>query len=312
MNFRGKLTLFIFTVVLLSSCSNKNKQLIYADASTVWWLAPTIIAQEQGLYEKNNLKIKTFDVRTGLDSKNAVLSGSADVGMVAATPLAIGAYDKEDIIVLASFVESDSLIAILTKDSVISEPIALVQGTISQFYFYKYMQKHDSTFNLENAKKLFMKPPAITNTLNNNDANTVTIWEPFASNYDKKGLNVIEIREGNLYTLKLFLITRPDVLKNKRSEVEKFVKCIHDACIYINNNDKQVREKLEEHFNQIIPANIWNSVQFEVKLGKENYQIMKENIYDDAILTYRTGIKSKELDKSSLDYLFDQDFTITK
>ena len=170
---RIPLVLFAAVLLILNSCTNKDKELIYADASTVWWLAPTIIAQEQGFYKKNNLNIRTFDVRTGLASKNAVLSGSADVGMVAATPLAIGAYDKENIVVLASFVESGSLIAILAKDTIITEPIALVKGTISQFYFFRYMEKHDSTFNLSTANYLYMKPPALTNTLINNDANTV-------------------------------------------------------------------------------------------------------------------------------------------
>lgn len=306
-----KYVLLAFTFFYLNSCINNDNELIYADASNVWWLAPTIIAKEKGFYEKNNLNIKTFDVRTGLESKNAVLSGSADVGMVAATPLAIGAYSKENVIVIASFVESDNLIAIISTDSIIKEPIAVVPGTISQFYFYNYMRKHFNSFDLDNAEYLHMGPAALTSSLTNNNAKTAVIWEPFVSNFNSKRKKYIEIRERELYTLKLFIITRPDVLKTKRKEVMKFVKSIHDACNYINSDQNDVREFLSKKFNnQKIPINIWETVDFNVKTGKNNCQIMRLDIFNDARLSFETKIKDTELQVSDLDYLFDHNFIL--
>ncbi len=303
-----RIILNVLCCILMLSCSKQKDQLIYADASTVWWLAPTIIADEQKIYEKNDLDIKTFDVRTGLASKNAVLARTADVGMVAATPLAIGAYEKEDIVVLASFVESDKLIAILTKEKTIQEPVAMVENTISQFYFYKYMQKYYPDINLDKINKLYMKPPAITNTLTNGGANAVSIWEPFAANYLSSAEGIEVIRESGLYTLQLYLITSKKVLKEKRRKVEKFVKSIDDACLYISENEDSVYRYLVERFGSDIPIDVWRSVKFEVKYGKGEYDKMKDNIYEDIVLSYQSGIKNEMIDKKKLDYMFDDEF----
>jgi ABC-type taurine transport system substrate-binding protein len=101
---------------LLFSChsGDKTNELTLADASVVWWMGPGTIAQKDSIYEKNELKVKTFSLQTGLESKNAVLSGAADIGLTATTPLAMGAFNKENLIVLCSYMESNSLLSLLS------------------------------------------------------------------------------------------------------------------------------------------------------------------------------------------------------
>ena len=111
------LFIFVFILIIAGSCSQFKSELIFADVSTNWWHAPTIIAtnneiikdidnNKKNFFDKNDLRVNVFNVNSGLASKNAVLSGSADIGIVASTPLALGAYDKEKLVVLCSFVNS--------------------------------------------------------------------------------------------------------------------------------------------------------------------------------------------------------------
>ena len=94
--FSASLLVLSFVIFLLQGCSDTAKNIIlFADASTVWWTAPTIIARTHDLFTKEGLTVRTFDVTDGLASKNAVVSGNADIGLVASTPLAIGASKKK-------------------------------------------------------------------------------------------------------------------------------------------------------------------------------------------------------------------------
>lgn len=301
----------ILTFLLFQSCNN-DTEFIFADASKVWWLAPTIIANQNNIYTDNKLELKTFDVTTGLASLNAVLSGTADIGMVAATPLAMAAYTKENIVILGSFVEADNLIAILTNDtSDIKSPITIVKGTISEFYFIKYMKKkYGQDFKIENYNYLYKKPETAANSLTTNDANCAVIWEPYITKYLGENKNINIIRERNIYTLKLYLVTRPEILEKKKEQVVKFVKSIKMACELIENDKDKYRTDLSKFFNEEIPKEIWDNVSFKYA-DNSQYEAMKSNIYDDILLIEELKLKTeKHLEKTDLDYMFNYNFNL--
>jgi len=250
-----------------------EEELIFADASKVWWTAPTIVAKSEGFFRKNGVKVKAFDVNTGLASKNAVLSGSADIGLVASTPLAIGATKNEQVLVLGKYVSSKHLLSILSEididnsrciqnnrecDKLIKQlTMAYVPGTISEFYLIKYLQKHKKLTLLEQFKKHSLKlaPPAIPSSfgssVGNRRINMAVIWEPLASEIRKPRSNIKNSYtlgqskpDPELYELALYLITTPEVWKKKRTAVLKFVKAVAQAGKFITDNSDVVRRKL--------------------------------------------------------------------
>jgi ABC-type nitrate/sulfonate/bicarbonate transport system substrate-binding protein len=303
-------SLILFLLFITGSCSKPtNPEIIFADASTVWWTAPTIIAKTHKLYEKNNLVVKTYDVINGLESKNAVISKSADIGLVASTPLAIGASKKEDILILGSYVDSSKLISIVYRNkqdnNILPEPIGYVPGTISHFYYLQYLKKHNLVHLKDKMNMLAVRPPSMPIIFQKKEANTAIIWEPLASlitNPPSKSpeTNINEIRDSSLYTLRLYLVTRSDVWEKKRELVEKFLKSIQDACAEINSKDSDIRKEIERQFGY--PENwlkdIWEEVDFSFKNDLEN---MKSLILKDAQLAIEANILQKEPD---VDYMF--------
>ena len=156
--------LVILCSTFLLGCNKKGDELTLADASVVWWMGPGTIAQKDSIYAKNGLKVRTFSMQTGLESKNAVVSGAADIGLTATTPLAMGAFQKENLVVLCSYMVSDNLLSLLTPksdDTAFSKPtspIAIVKGTISELYFYNYMETHFSVGDIRPLNQLNVKP----------------------------------------------------------------------------------------------------------------------------------------------------------
>lgn len=269
-----------------NGCSNpkqKTNEIILADASVVWWMAPGIIAQSENFYEKNDLKVKSFDVQTGLASKNAVLSGSADIGLVATTPLALGAFQNEGLIILCSYVESNELIALVTKDnkdtslySRPTPPIAVVKGTISEIYLYNYLKKYYPQNADELIKdQLNIKPPDAPNSMKTNSSGSASIWEPFGAIMTDGNPDFKINRSPDVYTHRIYIVTTPKVLKEKREAVENFIKSFQMACDYIKENPSLAQEKISSLFPQQKSSmlTLWDKVDFSIKY---DYERMKE------------------------------------
>jgi ABC-type nitrate/sulfonate/bicarbonate transport system substrate-binding protein len=312
---------------LIQSCSNCNKkkvkgdELTLADASVSWWMAPGIIAQVDSIYSKNNLKVTSFDVQTGLASKNAVVSGTADIGFVATTPLALGALYNENLIVLCSYIESNSLISVITTalddTSLYSKPkapIAVVKGTISELYLYNYFNNYfpddiDKTMK----DQLNVKPPDIPNTINRN-AKSACIWEPFATIMKDNDSTLKINRPENIYTHRIYIITTPKVLKEKKQAVEKFVKSIQLACEFIGNNKEKAQQVITAKFPQQRKSMslLWDKVNFSLKYDYSNMQelMLKDaNVMTKLKQTPSDGKGSyKRAEIKDFSYYFDHNF----
>lgn len=329
----GLLVILVLGTAIYYSSSTPEpaeEELIFADASKVWWTAPTIVAKSEGFFQKNGLKVKAFDVNTGLASKNAVLSGSADVGLVASTPLAIGATKNEQLLVLGKYVSSRHLLSILSELDIDRSPciqnnqqcdelvkqltMVYVPGTISEFYLIKYLQKHNQLTLLSLLKKHSLKlaPPAIPSSFGSSvedrRINMTVIWEPLASEIRKPRSNpknlyslVQKQPDPELYELALYLVTTPEVWKQKRSAVLKFVSSVAQAGQFIKDNSDFVREKLEKKYNYPTGwlEDKWKQVDFNYDSSSDE---IKRLIIEDADLAMMTKAIDK---KPKVDYMLD-------
>jgi ABC-type nitrate/sulfonate/bicarbonate transport system substrate-binding protein len=320
----------IGTAILLqgcNSCNNKQKQdeLTLADASVVWWMAPGIIAQTDSLYSKNGLTIKAFDVQTGLASKNAVLSGSADIGLVATTPLALGAYNNDNLIVLCSYLQSNELISVVTTDDKDTStyakphtPVAVVKGTISELYLYNYLKNYypnDMAAIMKN--QLNVKPPDIPNTIKRN-AKSACIWEPFAS-IMKEEDNTLKInRSPNVYNHRIYIVTTPKVLQEKRNAINKFVKSFEMACESIKVDKTKTQESLLAKFpgQKASMLLLWDKVDFSMQYDYDNMKGLMLKDAEAMADLQQTPPDGKggfmRLQKSSFDKYFNHNFTKPK
>jgi ABC-type nitrate/sulfonate/bicarbonate transport system substrate-binding protein len=320
-------------VILAQACTSCNThppqdELTLADASVVWWMGPGIIAQKQNIYQRHGLNIKSFDVQTGLASKNAVLSGSADIGLVASAPLATGAFSKENLIVLCSYVESKSLLSVITPKandnplfSKPSPPIAIVKGTISEFYFYNYLTK---TLQLQQNEideliknELVVKPPDVVNAMKGS-AKSAAIWEPFGTMIAAADSNLKVNRPEDIYTHRIYIVTTPAVLAKKRSAVERFVQSFAEACDFIKTDPSTAKERIKDVFPQQEQSmnSLWQKVDFSLKVDYDN---MKALILEDGNILFHLGLTPKDsagnarqLKPEDVQYLFNHDFKLTK
>jgi len=323
------ITLFFGILIMFSagSCKTDSKKetLTLADASVVWWMAPSLVAQKDSIYQKNDLNINSFDVQTGLASMNAVISGSADIGLVATAPLAMAGFRKENLVILGSYVESNSLLSLITPKSNDSinfsqpiEPLAIVKGTISELYFYNYMQKYYPNIDLKSINQLAVKPPDVGNAMGKGSAKSASIWEPFGTMIASANPNLQINRADDIYTLKMYIIVKPETLKNKKEAIDKFMKSINDACIKLNAQDNYTKKIVLDAFpaQKLSMNTLWNKVDFSLKYDFEN---MEKLILSEAQTLFELGYtpkdeqeKLRQLNSSDIEQYFSHQYQLNK
>jgi ABC-type nitrate/sulfonate/bicarbonate transport system substrate-binding protein len=326
-NITFYLILLFTSSLLFQGCNSCNKtkenfeELTLADASVVWWMAPGIIAQKDSLYEKTGLNVKSFDVQTGLASKNAVLSGSADIGLVASTPLAMGAFNKDNLVILCSYVESNSLLTLITHNDTTlftlpETPVAIVKGTISEIYLYNYLTKYYGNDRSRITKdQLNVKPPDVPNAMKSGNSKSAVIWEPFGTlilESDKSAFK--DNRSQEIYTHRMYIVCTPEVLKKKKTAIIKFLDAFKQACDICDKNPEKAKEILRNTFPQQESSmnKLWDKVDFSLKYDYDN---MKELIFKDAEIMRELEQTPKDknnvfrkLNKQDLYYYFNNEF----
>ena len=318
----------ILSVISCRKQSNGEKEelqeIVFAAANTTWWTAPTIVATTNDLFSKQKLKVRTFDVMTGLASKNAVISGAADVGLVAATPLAMGAYKEEPVQILGCYAQSDSLIAIVTRKQqnintsdecdAVQEKVAIVPGTISEWYLYSFLKDANqcdpnNLKNMENGKlsTVHLRPQDIPNVMKKGDAESAVIWEPFVTmiepNPDDPNAKYNVLRKPGIYTLSLYLITRPDVIEKKPKEIEAFVKAVSQACSTVEDSNEMIQRKMEDKFEYEHGSlnKLWKLVVFSFR---QNPDEIEREIRNDIEIAKALG-RTPDSSDPNVGYMFE-------
>jgi len=313
----------ILCSILLFGCNSsyKDNELTLADASLSWWMGAGIVTQIDSIYVKNGLNVKTFSAQTGLESKNAVISGAAEIGLTATTPLAMGAFNKDNLIVLCSYVVSNNLLSLLTpksNDTTLysqpTPPIAIVKGTISELYLYNYMATNFPDIDISTLNQLNVKPADAINAVKGGSAKSAVMWEPFVTMISEQVPDLKINRAENSYTHRMYIVTTPEILAKKRSAIEKFVKSFGQACDLLNENPTKGKEILRSVFppQESSMNALWDKVVFSLKFDYEN---MKELILKDAEIMHKLKQTPKDkagdhrqLQVSDIEHYFNHDF----
>jgi len=223
----------IFAGLFLWGCGEDTESVDIAEAGTVWWNAPMFVAHEFYGSEDIALNVNAFNVPTGLDSKNAVVNGNADFGVVASTPLVNAALKEEKIYVLGSYMRSDKLVGLIKPqgknwEEVAGGDIYYTKGTISEFYMHKYLESTQNSTVGNGLNLINVGPPGITAALANREGDEKIAaafgFEPFLAFANAELESPHEIDRDAGYVLQSYIITSVATYEERPDAVERFVK----------------------------------------------------------------------------------------
>lgn len=310
--FVGIALVFLTSLLVTPGCRTDPDKLIFALPVADWWTAaPFLIPQSANSFEQRSLELTTLEVKSGLESKNAVVAGTADVGVCAATPLAMAAARNEGLVILRTYLRGSSIVGLVRpKDMPVNAvppaAVAIVPSTISESFLYHYLkQKGQEKLLVDKQLQTFAAKPADIPGLfqglsKNEQIKSAVIWEPFLSIADEQTDLVAD--RSTAFEVNLYLVTRPSVQKDRPAAIQAFLDAVEDSCRFLRENSDQSRQELERKFGfksgfLSVP---WALVHYEVLYDRPR---MEAEINRESETAKALG-QMKEIPK--LDYLFSQ------
>jgi NitT/TauT family transport system substrate-binding protein len=114
-------------------------------------VAPLLfIAREKGLFRSEGIQADISIVGDGKTAMGAFLDGRCEIALVGETPIVRQSFTRNDFVIIASVVSSDSATKILARrDRGISRPedlagkrVAVSKGTLSHFFLDQFLKKN--------------------------------------------------------------------------------------------------------------------------------------------------------------------------
>lgn len=279
-SFKASLALFILVAVLgcFSLFQNMkrtdSKKLVFADG-VLFWTAPTLIANDSKLFEKQRLDVEIVRHTTGLGAKNAVVSKTADIGIVATTPIAQGLLQDEEMKIIATYMLSSEILKLVRLKRDANEnggeksiedffkpfthqkmKVGFVPGTISE----QHLDNLESTAGVL-IERVAIKPEQSVTLLEGGKLDAVSIWEPFSS---MSSSETVWIASGENPLVSLHFVTRQDVIEEKETMVLNFLEAIDAACREIQKDGNSAKVRVERLTKSQIQQDVWDSMKFSV------------------------------------------------
>lgn len=247
-----------------------------------FWTAPTLVADALDLYEEQGLEVRVAKFPTGLAAKNAVVNRSTDLGLVADTPVAVSGFLGEDIRLIATYFESNSIVRLVARgggeeigpDFVLGRRVGFVRGTISEIYLERMIEEYK--LDRSKIRTATFQPNELPYALARGDIDAFVGWEPLGIFARRElGDQVTSWTDPRLYTVSLHLVTRPDVLAGKERALRKFLRAIDAAREQIATDPVGTR-RLVEHAVKLRPGELepyWRPgsmrLDFPLKLDRD-------------------------------------------
>ena len=304
----GRRLVVMLAVLLVSTagCQRKGK-LTFALPTSDWWTAaPFLLKESESFYRDQGIELDIVEVNSGLASKNSVLAGTADVGLSAATPLALAAAREEKLVILGTYLRSSGVVGLVRRADappgpIPPEPVAVVKSTISESFLYSYLARKGNQGLVESKElhELATRPADVPAVLSSGSARSAVVWEPFLSLAGRRDGFVVE--RGDDFEVNLYLLARPSVVREHPDDIARFLAAVTRACDYLRDHSPQAQKQMEDHFRfpDHFLAEVWPLVHYEILDDRAR---MTKEILREAQTARRLGYV--ERDVTSVDYLF--------
>ena len=283
-------TIFLSLLLIiapLSACKNKDENVLKINEVThSVFYAPLYLAIENGYFEEENLKIELTNGGGADKSMTAVLSKTADIGLMgpetviyvynqnkADYPKVFGQLTQKDGSFLVSRVAEPNFdwnnlrgkeVLAGRKGGVPAMTFEYVMNEMSMYDGTDFTMNYDVQFNL------------MTSAFLGGTADYCTVFEPTASEYQASGkwhiVASVGQKSGEIpYTS---FIALSSYIKDNQEKLEKFMKALKKAHEFMDTHtEKEVAEAIVKQF----PSTTINSIETSIKSYK-NIDAWKKNL----------------------------------
>ncbi|MCL1156584.1 ABC transporter substrate-binding protein [Shewanella inventionis] len=264
--------------------------------------APFFIAEKMGYFTENNLKVELVRFDGGVKCFDALINKEVDFATASETVVMFNSFQRTDFSVLASFVESDNDVKLLSLtpekyrqfDHLAGARLGIIKGSASEFFLDSLLIMYNKT-HLP-ITRVYLTSTQLMPALLDNQVDIISAWEPLGYNISEQIEQSPEIiNSRGLYHLSFNLIG----LKQSKVDTNRklaLLKAISDATIYIHKHPKQSQELLSQvleipssqleyswadyTFRLSLSNALFSNIQTQSQWAIDNQLVPKENRVD--------------------------------
>lgn len=247
--------------------------------------APVLIAQQQGFFEHEGVKVDIKRYQSGKDAASAMLRGEADLATVADLPLIMAIMEGTDIRLIATISRSgreNSIVA--RKDRGITSPshlrgkaVGVISGTTSEFLLDEILVMHGIPRSAITVVGL--KPDESMDALLSGRVDAVSSWHPQTDTLLKKlGNDGVRFYGDETYQMHWNIVTRKDFVAEHKDAIRKVVEALDHANVYLRDNTVAAQEIVAKslQFDPVLLREVWPEYIFETSL-EQSFLMTLEN-----------------------------------
>lgn len=273
--------------------------------------AALIVAQQESMFEKANLKVHLIPFHSGEDLIEAMSHGKIDMGYCGITPVTRAISKGEDMKIVAPVnLEGSGIVVrkglnITTANDLKDKRIAIPSNSSMQFFLLQiYLSNHN--MSSQDVKYFKSEVTSMPFNLDENSFQAYVAWEPFVSAGEIYNYGEVLSYSENIWKDHpcCVIISDENFIKQNPDKLRRFLEVHHNATDYINKNPTKNSELMSKkiglspeiekegikHIDYIsIPdsnfvPNVLKIVQMQQKLGLINNSLSSNQLFDFSYL----------------------------
>ncbi|MCW3171779.1 ABC transporter substrate-binding protein [Shewanella subflava] len=301
-------------LLLMSACqpnSNgmgdwKKSPIIKIAVSNTPLSSPIFIADKKGFFKQHGLNIQLVREDGGVKCFNELMAGNVDFATTSESVVMFNSFYRSDFIVLASFVESDNDVKLLSMSSqkfndlaaIAGAKVGIVKSSASEFFFDSLlMLYHQQDAQIQ---RVYLKPTQMVHALQKGEVDLISAWEPFPYQLAEESPQASQvIGTKGLYNLSFNLVG----LKNNRIDTQNkqsILQALSDAINFINENPEDSQLLISEilDIDKIQLSYLWRDYAFRLSLSNalvSNLQLQSQWAIDRSLVPKDNRIDIRQI-----------------
>jgi sulfonate transport system substrate-binding protein len=238
--------------------------------------APFYIARNNHYFEQEGVNVEFVPCSGGVACAEKLFNREVDYATASESVVMFESFKRSDFSVLASFVESDNDLKLLTRTSyeitsikeLVGKRVGVVKASASEFYL-------DSMLIINHipsseVTKVYLSPAKIVEALYNREVDAISIWEPHGYQAEQyRNSNIVNLGLPGVYRLSFNLLTRTSTKPSDKQASVQLLKALNKATEWMSQHPLDARKIVSEQL-EIIQEQLdwsWNDYNFSVSLG---------------------------------------------
>jgi ABC-type nitrate/sulfonate/bicarbonate transport system substrate-binding protein len=208
---------------------------------------PFYVAEKQGYFAAEGVKLKITDVVGGHRTMQQLLEGTADLATSSEAVVMFNSFNSSDFAVIASFVTSDEDVKIITAAAAgIHQPeqlkgkrVGTVTGAASHYYLETLLLLNG--VDPKSVRVRNLQPEVMAEALKKGEVDAIAIWEPFPFKALKEVPGTKMLAKSGAYRLLFNLIVHRKLLGTRDEELVKLFRALDRAEQFISAEPQKAK-----------------------------------------------------------------------